>query len=91
MRQILLNSLPMHAPEKLVLVFFIAQSRIESCSDHRRLPICARLGQPGAAVPTQPRTGERAGLYTGGSLSRKSLFPVMIQAVHQRNIEENAA
>jgi hypothetical protein len=58
MRQILLNSLPMHAPEKLVLVvFFSVQSRIESCSDHRQLPSCALLGQPGAAVPAQPLDG----------------------------------
>ena len=64
MRQILFNSLPMHAPEKLVLVFFSAQSRIESCSDHRQLPSCARLGPPGAAVPTQPWDGRaRRSLY----------------------------
>jgi len=69
MRQMLLNSLPMHAAEKLVLVFFIAQSRIESCSRHRQLPSCARLGQPGGRLSLRnPRTGECAGLCTGGSL-----------------------
>jgi hypothetical protein len=51
MRQILLNSLPMHAPEKLVLVvFFSVQSRIESCSDHRQLPSCATRGRARAPV-----------------------------------------
>ena len=64
MRQTLFNSLPMHAPEKLVFVFFSAQSRIESCSGHRQLPSCARLGQPGAAVPAQPLDGRvRRSLY----------------------------
>jgi len=69
MRQMLLNSLPMHAPEKLVLVLFITQSPIESCSDPRQLPSCARLGQPGGRLSLRkPWTGECAGLYTGGSL-----------------------
>jgi len=78
MRQILFNSLPTHTLEKTgAAVFFIAP-RIESCSARRQLPSCARLGQPGAAVPTQP-------------LQRKSAFPVMIQAVHQRNTEGSTA
>jgi hypothetical protein len=59
MRQILFSSLPMHAREKLVLVFFIAQPRIESCSDHGQLPSCATLGR--ASPPVSMRADHFSG------------------------------
>ena len=79
MRQVLLNSLPMHEPEKVCPpAFFIAYSRELLCSQ-------------ATAELRSAWTGEGARPHTGGSLQRKSAFPVMIQAVHQRNIEESTA
>jgi hypothetical protein len=68
MRQILFNSLPMHAPEKLVLVFSLLSrvSRVAltigSCRAALGLDSRERLSL------RNPWTGECAGLCTVGSL-----------------------
>jgi hypothetical protein len=91
MRQILFNSLPMHAPEKLrVPAFFHCTLARVLCSQADAELRSAWTAGGGCPYTTLGRA--RAPVPTrGGSLQQKSAFPVMIQAVHQRNIEENAA